>query len=270
MTPWRTGLLVLLCAAVGCGDDAGEDYPTNPGGNDTTGDDGDAVVADAAVDAEPDAEPDAPPDAEPDARLPPDAPPPPNRTGRVCLVADLQDVFLPTLCLPNGVLDTTVELDGNTTLTTEDGSFTVAGTFDTTALWHVTRADLVSTTMAQSTSNTLYAVRQTTYDQAIATAAAPNFGAGEGAVVLRLVTGAQEVEGAKVTSMTATITPRYDAGTSTWVAGAAETTGELGLVWISVVAAGNLSLFVTEADSTVTAVTVPVEAGKVTYRQVSL
>lgn len=268
MTLWRTSLLVLVCAAVGCGDDAGEDYPTNPGGSDTTDDDGDSdgVVPDAA----PDAEPDAPPDAEPDAALPPDAPPPPNRTGRVCLVDNLQKAFQPTLCQPSGVLDTTVELAGNTTLTTEDGAFTIAGTFDTTARWHVTRADLVSSAMAQSASNTLYAVRQTTYDLAIAGAAAPNFGAGEGAVVLRLVTGAQEVEGAKVTSMTTPITPRYDAPASTWIAGDAETTGELGLVWLSVVPAGTLSLFVTESDSTVTAVSVPVEAGKVTYRQVSL
>lgn len=265
MTLWRTGLLVLVCAAVGCGDDSGEDYPTNPGGSDNTDDDdgSDQVVPDAA--------PDAPPDADvetPDA--PPDAPPPPNRTGRVCQVDNLQKAFLPTLCDADGVLDTTVELAGNMTLTTEDGSFTVAGTFNTTALWHVTRADLVSSAMAQSTNNTLYAVRQTTYDQALAAAAAPNFGAGEGAIVLRLVTGSQEVDGAKVTSMTTDIEPRYDAPTGLWIAGVQETTGELGLVWIPVVPAGNLSLFVTESDSTVTAVTVPVEAGKVTYRQVAL
>jgi hypothetical protein len=229
----RLVMFALVASLVGCGEEADEMFPINPGGGGGTGG---TSRRDASVVG----------DGGDGGNL---------ITGRVCVfVANLRTLS-PTNCVTTGADGITVELGTSSAMTTADGGFTLTRPADTTGLyWRVTDPTVVTslvkygTTFGASTAPLLPAWDVASYADMIA---ANSAAVGNG-IVIR-VTNA----GAPVTGATVTTTPAPDSETfydsdddANWnTVGDATGTGGNGVAWISSIAGTSAQVVVTSGQA---------------------
>jgi len=233
-------LLVVLAA---CKPGTGEDYPINPGGDDT-GDFRpmvDAPMADQAL-------------GDSSALI----------TGRVCLLADLR---APTVCAGTGAGNITVQLGNVTTLTADDGMFSLVSPGGTNLVWRVGAVGLVTSAVPFSTSNILPVIDAAYYDDMITTNGVI-LNSGEGSIVLFVRDALGPLAGASVTvTPTATYLPMHDtANRNVWVTG---DTGQFGVSWTPGATAGTAVVTVTPPSGSAQQASLPIIDGAITYTTVA-
>ncbi|MBA3461139.1 MAG: hypothetical protein H0T46_14335, partial [Deltaproteobacteria bacterium] len=154
-------------------------------------------------------------------------------TGRVCLIADLRT---PNACAATGAANITVQLGTETTMTADDGMFSVMASGGTNLVWRVSGSGLVSSTVPRSTSNNLPIITADLYNDILG-ANGVILNSGEGSLVLYASQGGAPLMGAAVTvAPAATYLPMRDTGDPlTWVQGG---TGGAGVSWTPGVTVG--------------------------------
>jgi hypothetical protein len=230
-------LLLAACKA------EGDDYPVLPGGG---GDDGnfmpmvDAPRADSVLG---------------DGTM---------VTGRVCLIPDLRT---PTACATTGAANITVQLGAETTMTADDGMFSLIATGGTNLVWRVSGSGLVSSTVPFSTSNILPIITADLYND-ITGSNGVIVNSGEGSLVLYVRQGAAPLMSANVTvDPTATYLPMRNSNDPlTWVQG---TTGSAGVSWIPGVTAGTTTVTVAPMMGVQQVVMLPIDDGAITFATVA-
>lgn len=245
----RLALFALLLA--GCGEEAGEGFPINPGGG--GGGSGGVTRTDAAVDAG-------------DAIT--------MITGRVCVLAANLRTLSSTGCASTGADNLTVTLGTASAVTAADGTFTLMPPADTAGLhWTVTDAasgaDVVQslvklgTTFGSGSATLLPAFDTAAYLQMVA---ANNASSDDAGIVVRVTKAGAVVAGATVTTVPAAASEvYYDADTDgTWDIGAGGT-GVNGVAWIPSIAGTSAQLTVTSGTTQATVTGVQLAQGAITF-----
>ena len=235
--------VALPLAVAACKQGTGDDYPINPGGDDTGNfhPPVDGAASDQAL-------------GDGGAMI----------TGRVCLIADLRQ---PTVCAATGAQDITVVLGSVSTMTADDGSFSLISPGGTNLVWRVGATDLVTSVVPFSSSNILPVITGTYFDDMLSTNGVI-LNSGEGSVVLFVRDSAGPLAGAAVAlTPTATYLPMHDgANKSVWVTG---NTGVAGVSWTPGATAGSVGISVTPPAGTAQVFSLPVVSGAITYTTVA-
>jgi hypothetical protein len=164
-----------------------------------------------------------------------------NFLGKVCLISDPR---LPTSgCATTGAGGLIVSLGSNTATTADDGSFVIAATAATGAVWTVTGANIVPTVApftALAVIPALLAVPFADLENANGVVPTP----GNGAVFVRVVQNSTAVAGATaIATNQLQYATLYDPASGlVWNANA---TGALGVAWLPGVLAGSQTVTVT-------------------------
>ncbi|MEJ7600506.1 MAG: hypothetical protein WKG01_21535 [Kofleriaceae bacterium] len=210
--------LVVLLA--GCSATA-EDYPIAPGGY---GSSNGVPGPDAMLDADPN-----------------------GLSGRVCAMQDLR-TFAP--CATGGLLGVTVTLGGSTTVTGDDGSFSMIMPTGSNLVWRVSGAPLVPSVVPYSASTLLPAVDIETYNNLL-NANGRSLTSGQGSIVARIVQLGQPAVGVTATT-DAVFETLYDGANATTWDQDIEGTGARGVAWLTGVPIGAATLEVTPVVGTPT------------------
>jgi hypothetical protein len=232
----------ILIALAACKQGTGDDYPINPGGDDI-GDFHPPIDASSSDQSLGDGS----------AML----------TGRVCLLADLR---APNACANTGAGNITVQLGTVTTLTADDGMFSLIPPSGTNLTWRAGAADLVTSVVPLSASNILPIITADSYDDLLTTNGVI-LNSGQGSVVLFVRDAVGALSGAAVAlAPTATYLPKHDtANKSVWVDG---NTGPAGVSWTAGANAGAVNVTVTPPSGTAQQFTLPIADGAITYTTV--
>jgi hypothetical protein len=180
-------------------------------------------------------------------------------TGRVCLL--LVDPQTLVTCATSGAGNITVTLGTQSTLTADDGSFTIMTPASTTDLtWFVSGAGVQKSAVKFGTTTTLPAIDAVEYQVMLASVDAP---AGNSGIMLRVSRNGAPVPGAIVTIPTAESTIFYDGLTDTsWETDA---TGDFGVAWAPVVAPSTASAMVMVGAMQTTVDAIPVFPETLTF-----
>ncbi|MBL9014884.1 MAG: hypothetical protein JNL83_11945 [Myxococcales bacterium] len=235
----------LWLALVACKQGTGDDYPINPGGDDT-GDFhpmNDAPLADQSL-------------TDSGGMI----------TGRVCLLADVR---VPASCAATGAGNIAVTLGAAGAMTADDGMFSLVSPGGTGLVWSIGRADLVPSVVPVTTSNILPIMTSVDYDDMLTTNGVI-LNAGEGALVVHVRDAAGPLAGAGVTvTPSATYPAMHDTATKTvWVAG---NTGPLGVSWTPGISSlqSTASVTVTPPTGAAQQLVLPIRDGAITFASVA-
>lgn len=194
-------------------------------------------------------------------------------TGRVCLATDpraLTDLVSPTACASSGAGGLTVYLGANQTMTSADGTFTIAAPGATSGLvWHVEGPGIVPSAML-FTDYEIPALTTATLT-ALETANNVTLGPGEGSIFAQIIhNGAGDPGVVAACSPAPDYDSFYDGASATqWAQG---TTGSYGALWCAGLDAGDGTATVKATDGstppvTLTSAAQPIEAGGITFVQ---
>ena len=232
----------ILVALAACKQGTGDDYPINPGGDDigdfhppVDGPASDQSLGDGGA----------------------------MINGRVCLLADLR---APTMCANTGAANITVQLGTATTLTADDGMFSLVSPGGTNLAWRVSAADLATSIVPVSTSTILPIIAADDYaDMQLTSGVIIN--SGQGSIVLFVRDALGPLAGAAVTvTPTQAFAPKRDMTRLLWVDG---DTGASGASWTAGLTAGSVSVKVTPPTGTPQVFALPVADGAITYTTVA-
>lgn len=234
--------LVAIALIAACSnEEAGVDFPIQPGGG---GGVGGSTRVDAAVDAAGDAG---------DAEI----------TGRVCVL--VQDLRTLTNCATTGADNLTVTLGTSVATTAADGTFTIMRPTDTTGLsWLVTGDVIVSSRIAFGSTTTLPAFGEAAYLTMVSENQALTSEVTAGMVVRVRQAGAPVV-GATVATVPDPGSLIYYDGVddSTWET--AVGTGSSGVAWIPSIASDSAQLTIVVDVDTMLAANVDLSANTITF-----
>ncbi len=216
---------VALALLVACKQVGGDDYPIGPGGTGPGGTGGPHDAAGTFGDGGP------------------------VINGRACV---LMDTRVLDSCQPSGAGNLIVTLAGAMATTATDGSFTIADTSDTNALWQVNdtvqEADVITSVMAKDSLTTIPVIAsQTFHDMQNASGVVPSAGAGD--IVMRIDEAGVPFAGATVTVMPPQLgsVPLYDGDTDIdWLD---IKTGAHGVVWLPNMPTGEATVTISSTSA---------------------
>lgn len=185
-------------------------------------------------------------------------------TGRVCLIPDLRT---PTACATTGAANITVQLGTETTMTSDDGMFSLTASGGTNLVWRASASGLVSSTVPFSTANILPIITADLYNDITSTNGVI-INSGEGSLVLYVRETGAPLMGADVTiAPAATFLPMRDTNDPlTWVQGA---TGAAGVSWTPGVTQGTTTVTVAPGMGSPQAVMLPIDDGAITFATIT-
>jgi hypothetical protein len=229
---WTLPLWILA----GC-EQAGDDFPLNPGG-------GGGATGGTSVDAA---------EFDDDGGT--------DLSARVCLVTDLRTPG--DLCASSGADGFTVTLGARTATTATDGSFTIERPTSANLVWRVTGNGIVTSVKPFTTDLVIPAISTTRYNELLL-ANGILLAQGQGSVVASVVRAGAALPNASATTQPeAQFVTLYDtANANVW---AQVATGTRGTAWITGLAAGAALLRVTHASAPAQEAAVPVEDQAITF-----
>ncbi len=227
----KTPIAVAILALVACNRSAGDDYMVvgddigpHPGSNQSP----DAALVDAFGTGS-------------------------GISGRVCLAADSREL---SACAGSGAGGFLVTFGSGSAITADDGEFTLTP-LEAGSRWEVSGSDIM--TSEASSPIDVPAIGSDLYNDMIANTGGILLNSGEGAVIARIVHAGAPEPGALVTSQDAVSDVFYDPPTddTVWNDNQFVGTGDFGVAWIPVEPEGLVSLTVSLANETGSAVGVP-------------
>ncbi len=234
-------ILIVLAA---CKQGTGDDYPINPGGDDTGNfhPQADAPMADQST-------------IDGDSMI----------NARVCLLGDLRS---PT-CAATGAGGIGVTLGSSQAVTADDGSFSIISTGGTNQVWQIGGTGIVNALVPLSTSVLLPAVTTTYYDDMLSTNSVL-LSPGQGSMVLFVRDAAGPIAGASVTLVppAASAYPAMrEASTSVdWEIG---NTGASGASWTPGIVASTSGVKITTQGGAMQTISLPIADGAITFATVA-
>ncbi|MGE0869158.1 MAG: hypothetical protein AB7P03_11355 [Kofleriaceae bacterium] len=186
-------------------------------------------------------------------------------TGRVCLVTDLRTL---SPCAMTGVGGLTVQVGTKTTLTADDGSFTIATPSGSNLVWRITGDNLTPSVMPFSAATTIPAIDADVYaDLLLANGLILN--GDQGSIMVRTTMDNAAVAGAIATvDPVAAYAPHYDSNVATsWDQ---DETGTYGVTWVVGAEPGTTTITVTPELGTAGMIELPVETGGITFGTLAL
>jgi hypothetical protein len=179
--------------------------------------------------------------------------------GRVCLLSDPRD---PAACAASGADGLTVTLGSATATTAADGSFAIAST-GTNLTWFVNGTGIEPTAMRRAAGTTIPVLASLLYGDMIAGMSAIVTTETGGVIVRLRRAGAAFTDAAAVVTPTPDSEVYYDGpGVTDWDVDA---TGPFGVIWISAVSPGTVSLALDTGTLQRTVSGIPVFAGTLTF-----
>lgn len=182
-------------------------------------------------------------------------------SGRVCLANDPRDL---RACAATGAGGLLVQLGDAAAVTSDDGSFTIAGSFGAGMVWHVTGSSIVTSIM-QLPDYQIPAITTTTYASMLAANNAA-LQPGQGTLMVTLVQNGVSPVGSTATVTPGFFDPYYDtASTTTWAQSGGVGSG--GTVWVPGLDVGTATLTAKLVNTTTTTSTPPqpIEDHAITY-----
>jgi hypothetical protein len=234
-------LACTLLVAAGCGSSA-DPRMVLPGGDDTTTHPGEGIDA-------------APGDGALGDGM--------GLAGQVCVIADLR--VINSGCAQTGADGLTVTLDGNTAMTTDNGSFVIATPNGSGLIWQVSGPGIVTSLVPFSASAVLPAVPLDLY-QDVTLANGVIINPGEGSVIVRSLDAVTHQPLSDLTAdvmPAATYAPFYDGSTaSTWNQNG---TGAQGITWIPGVTVGSATVTLQNMAGTQVMAQLPIGDQTITF-----
>jgi len=229
---------MLLVLVVGC-HPSGDDYPVAPGGAGFGG--GQPGMADAGSGGGDGG---------------------PMLLGRVCLMTDPRDQ---TSCATSGVSGLTVTLGTSVATTADDGTFAIAQPASSTVIWDITGSTILESIAPFAAQAVIPAMPIDLYGQLEGdNGVVPQ--AGQGAVMVRVVSGGVPLAGAAVTVSPPTVYGTfYDGSTpATWTM---VQTGAFGAAWMPGITTGAAAITVTppQGGTPVTISNIPIGEAALTF-----
>lgn len=231
----------ILIALAACKQGGGDDYPINPGGDDT-GDfhpAADAPAADQALD-------------DGGAMI----------NARVCLLSDLR---APATCAATGAGGIGVRLGASQAVTADDGSFSILSTGGTGLVWQIAGTGIENSLVPLSTAVLLPAITTAYYDDMLSTNGVI-LNAGQGSLIVFVRDSAGPLAGANVTLVApaaSSYPPMREGATAVdWVPG---NTGASGASWTPGIVAGAIGVAVTTQTAAMQTLSVPIADGAITF-----
>jgi hypothetical protein len=187
--------------------------------------------------------------------------------GRVCLVTDLRSPS--SGCATSGADNITVTLGTKTTLTNQDGTFTIEAPTGSNLVWHAAREDLITSAVSFSTDFTIPAITIDDYAELLG-GNGVLLTPGQGSLIIRVVQAASLLAGATATvNPVSQFAPFYDGNSaSSWDR---DTTDVRGTIWITGASAGATVVAITPSvGATPVSNTFLVEDSAITFATVEI